>query len=253
MDPQKMGILTGAFRAVMAGALGYFTTHGYISSELLNDILMFVGCAVIVTWSYLDKQGDAQKLFPSLMGPARNLGVALLTFAAGRGWITSADIGPMMGGVTVLVATLWSSESKVLSIKKYGNMLILALMIPMFLMGCATTLTPQEALDTADGVYIAAKTEYAAFCQSSLGQTQSICTADAQMRERKAVSVADLAFKTAQDAINAGHLDQNSLFALIDDAIQAAVLVEGWGDQAASLKRAHETRTLWDRVTSPRL
>lgn len=118
MSQTQISILAGAFRAVLAGLLGYVVTHGYITSDALNAILLFVGTAAIVIWSYVDKHGNATDLFPTLMGPARNLAVVALTYASGRGWISANDIAGIMGGAAVLVAALWSAESKVLSAGK---------------------------------------------------------------------------------------------------------------------------------------
>jgi hypothetical protein len=115
MSQTQISILAGAFRAVLAGLLGYFVTHGFITSDALNAVLLFVGTAAILAWSYFSKRGNATLLFPSLMGPARNLAVVALTYAAGRGWINASDIGAIMGGGAILVAALWSAESKVLS------------------------------------------------------------------------------------------------------------------------------------------
>lgn len=115
MTQTQISVLAGAFRAVLAGLLGYFVTHGYIQSDALNAILLFVGTAGIVIWSFVDKQGNAAQLFPALMGPARNLAVVALTYAAGRGWINASDITAILGGGAVLFAALWSAESKVLS------------------------------------------------------------------------------------------------------------------------------------------
>lgn len=248
MNSQQISMLAGAFRAVLAGLLGYFVTHGYINSDFLNAALLFVGTAGIVVWSYLDKQGNATDLFPALMGPARNFAVVALTYAAGRGWIDAKDIAGIMGGAAVIAAALWSMESKYLSVRRIAPVLICcALALPM-LVACADVATPQGALDAAHDLYVAAETGYTATCVAY--PTFPICTADDQAKAKQAEALADAAFTTAQDAINARSLSDTAIMKLINDFIQDAAVIEGLFNQGEQMKAAMHP-TVWYRVMHP--
>lgn len=244
MDPKTIDIISGAGRTLGVSLLWWFISKGYLpGGDFVGIVIGSIITLAIVVWSVLEKKGAAATFFSQAMGAGRNLLMALLSFAAGRGWIKQDDVGPIVAALGAIAMTFWSTESKVLAAKA-SRYVIPFLCVGVLLMGCATNPTPQQVLDIASGTYTAAKVGYAATC-ASFPQIV-VCSADNREREQRAEKIADAALLTAQDAINLGTGDPMKL---IGDFIQDAALIESLFNQADQMKRSLTQPTLWERIT----
>lgn len=228
MTQQQIAIFAGALRAVLAGALGWFVTAGYVSSAMLNDTLLFFGTVGICAWSFLAKQGDAKQWYPALMGPARNFAVTALTYAVGRGWVRQEDVAPMIAGAGVLFAALWSAESKFLTHRGMRNILIFCIagLPALGLMGCG--IVNIDTTDAQTAVYTSGQTmaNLLPFADAWPGALpQPFC---------KAVGVANIAFQNAETTVRDPNFKDGQDTQKILVALQNAVIAlgEAWAEVA---------------------
>lgn len=228
MTQQQIAILAGALRAVLAGALGWFVTGGYVSSDMLNDAILFFGTCGICGWSFISKQGDATAIFPALMGPARNFAVTMLTFAVGKGWVRQEDVGAMVAGAGVLFTALWSAESKYFTHRGLRNLTIfcVAALPALGLMGCG--IVNIDTTDAQTTVYTSGQTiaNLLPFADAWPGQLPApFC---------KAVGVANIAFQNAETTVRDPNFKDGQDAQKILVALQNAVIAlgEAWAEVA---------------------
>lgn len=138
LSQANVAILAGAFRTLLAGVLGWVVSKGYLTSDLLNTLLLGAGTLGLCAWSIVSKQGDAAQLYSSILGAGRNILTVALTYAAGKGWIATDQVAGMVAAAGTITVALWSSESKYLTLKRTAPVMLACLLFPLAMMGCAS-------------------------------------------------------------------------------------------------------------------
>lgn len=225
MNPTKAAMLAGAFRTLLAGALGWVVAKGYIPSDTLNVILLAVGSIGIAYWSIVTKQGPASEWYPMILGAARNLLTVFLTWAAGKGWIASDQVAPMIAAIGTIVAAFWSTEAKYLSVgvKRIASVILIGGFTMFGLGGCATFTgdTDQSAVFNAGEAFLGPV--------QTLGLVSQAGVVKIPNQACLALSSAMTAFNAAENTVRdpnyqSGNTSQQVLTAL-NNAISAAVLI----------------------------